>query len=164
MIAGGRGDDTAQVRIGAPRLVEIDEPSADLEGADRGVVLVLDPQIGPDPPRQLRPTILGRWRHHFVHECRRHLQYLEGNHRQYPRSGSTRFSSGRPASKRRMLSRITGAAVGGLVSAATCGVTTMRGWRQNGCSAGSGSCRKTSSTAAESWPLESAGIRSSSTR
>src|SRR5215472_2631478 len=50
MIAGGRGDDTAQVRMRAPQLVEIDESAADLEGADRRVVLVLDPQLGPDPP------------------------------------------------------------------------------------------------------------------
>ena len=44
------------------------------------------------------------------------------------RSGrSIRLSSGRPSSKRRMLSRMIGAAVAGLVKAATCGVTRMRG-------------------------------------
>ena len=50
---------------------------------------------------------------------------------QYPCAGSTWFRSGRPSSKRRMLSRMIGAAVAGLVKAATCGVTMTRGWGQN---------------------------------
>ena len=52
VIAGGRGHHPAQVRLRAAQRVEIDEPAADLEGADRRVVLVLDPQLGADPPRQ----------------------------------------------------------------------------------------------------------------
>ena len=43
VIAGGRADDPANIRLRALDLVEIDEPAADLEGADRRVVLVLDP-------------------------------------------------------------------------------------------------------------------------
>ena len=51
---------------------------------------------------------------------------------QYPRAGSTWLRSGRPSSKRRMLSRMIEAAVCGLVMPAMCGVTRMRGCCQNG--------------------------------
>ena len=52
VIAAGRRHHAADLRLRAPDLVEIDEAAAQLEGADRGVVLVLDPQLGADPPRQ----------------------------------------------------------------------------------------------------------------
>ncbi len=52
VIAAGSGHHPAQLRLGAPDLVEIDEPAAQFERADRGVVLVLDPNFGPDPTRQ----------------------------------------------------------------------------------------------------------------
>ena len=74
VIAGRRGDHPAQLRLGAPDRVEIDEPAADLEGADRRVVLVLDPQLGADPRRQQRPAILRGRRHGPMDERRRRLQ------------------------------------------------------------------------------------------
>ena len=58
---------------------------------------------------------------------------------------------------------ITREAVSEMVTLATCGVSVMRGWRQNGCSTGSGSVVNTSSVAWAIWPRSSAAIRSAST-
>src|SRR5579871_5051757 len=58
VIAAGRGDHSGELRLAAFELVEIDEPAAQFESADRGVVLMLDPQLGANPLRQLpdRPS------------------------------------------------------------------------------------------------------------
>src|SRR3546814_13310360 len=45
VIAACRGDDSRGTRSAAHELVHIDEAAADLEGADRRVVLVLDPHL-----------------------------------------------------------------------------------------------------------------------
>jgi len=52
VIAGRRGDDAADLRLRPAQIVEIHHAAAHLEGADRGVVLVLDPNLGADPARQ----------------------------------------------------------------------------------------------------------------
>src|ERR1700738_1651276 len=52
VIAGGRGHHAANPRLRPPDLVEIDEAAADLEGADRRMVLVLHPQLGAEAARQ----------------------------------------------------------------------------------------------------------------
>ena len=66
---------------------------------------------------------------------------------------------GRPDMARRRFSATTGAAVSGRVSAAIWGVTVTPGWDQNGWPPGSGSVRKTSSTACPRSPRSSpAGI------
>jgi len=54
--------------------------TADLEGADWRVVLMLDPQFGTKPPRQQRPAILRGRRHHPVNKHRRRFQCLEIGH------------------------------------------------------------------------------------
>jgi len=77
VIARGRGHDAANIGLRPPDLVEIDETAADLEGADRRMVLVLDPQLGAEAARQQRPAILRGRRHHPMHERRRFLQCVE---------------------------------------------------------------------------------------
>src|SRR5205814_1300507 len=59
-----RGHDPPNFGPRPPDRVEIDKAAADLEGADRRMVLVLDPQLGADPPGQQRPAILRGRRHH----------------------------------------------------------------------------------------------------
>ncbi len=80
VIAGRRSHDAANIGLRPSDCVEIDETAADLERADRGVVLVLDPQLGADPPRQQRPAILRGRRHHPINELRGRLQGLEIDH------------------------------------------------------------------------------------
>ena len=70
---------------------------------------------------------------------------------------------GRPSRVRRMLSTIWASAVSVLVTAATCGATSTRSWPQNGCTSGSGSSWKTSSSAPPRRPESRAPSRSSST-
>ena len=66
VIAAGRGDDAPHVRFGTTQIVEIDETAAQFEGADRRVVLVLDPDLGTDPLSEQRPAILRGRRHDAV--------------------------------------------------------------------------------------------------
>ena len=77
--AGGIGDalpviarrcrhDAADLRPRLAQLAEIHDAAADLEGAGRRMVLVLDPELGADPPRQQRPTILRCRRDDRVYE------------------------------------------------------------------------------------------------
>src|SRR6516165_10584788 len=83
VIPRGGGHNTANIWVRALDLVEIDEATAELEGADRRVVLVLDPKLGADPPRQQRPAKLrGRW-HHSADEVRGSLQRLEIDHDEF---------------------------------------------------------------------------------
>jgi len=80
VIARRRGHDPPNIGLRPPERVEIHEAAADLEGADRRVVLVLDPQLGADPPRQQWPAILRGRRHHPMNERRRGLQGVEIDH------------------------------------------------------------------------------------
>ena len=48
VVAPGGADGTGDVRPPAPEPVHGEQPPARLEGADGGVVLVLDPDLGPD--------------------------------------------------------------------------------------------------------------------
>src|SRR3546814_4202803 len=56
VIAACRGDDSRGTRSAAHELVHIDEAAADLEGADRRVVLVLDPHPDAAALGQKRPA------------------------------------------------------------------------------------------------------------
>ena len=80
VIAGGRGHHAANLRLRPPDRVEIDKAAADLERADRRMVLVLDPQLRADPPRQQRPAILRGRRHHPMDERGRSFQGIEIDH------------------------------------------------------------------------------------
>jgi hypothetical protein len=86
VIAARGGDDAFEIGAGAPHVVEIEEAAADLEGADRRVVLVLDPQLGADPPRQERPAILRRRRHDLMHEFGGGFENGKGGHAGLPAS------------------------------------------------------------------------------
>ena len=63
VIAARGGDDPGRVRPLALQPVEIDQPAAHLEGADRRVVLVLDHDGRAEPLRQQRPRMRRRRRH-----------------------------------------------------------------------------------------------------
>ena len=52
VIAAGGRHDAACRRLATLQIVQIDEPAAQFEGANRGVVFVLDPDFRTDPPRQ----------------------------------------------------------------------------------------------------------------
>lgn len=56
MVAGGGGDDAPGVRFAAFQLVQVDQPAADLEGADRGVVFMLQPELAAQALLQQRPA------------------------------------------------------------------------------------------------------------
>src|SRR5260370_36188721 len=58
VIASRRGDDARYVGPAAPQIVELDHAAAHLEGAGRGMVLVLDPDLVADPAPPERPAIL----------------------------------------------------------------------------------------------------------
>ena len=70
--ARGRGDPRRPAA--PPEIVEVDQPPAQLEGARGGVVLVLQPDLGPRPRAQQRPGVLRGRGHHGVHQFRRRLE------------------------------------------------------------------------------------------
>ena len=66
MVAARRADDAGGA-VAAPRkIAEINQSSTQLERADGGVVLVLDPDLRADRRLQQRPRVLRRRRHRFV--------------------------------------------------------------------------------------------------
>ena len=71
VVAARRRDDARHLRALAPQAVDVDQPAADLEGAGRRVVLVLDPDLGAERLREQRPGVLRRRRHAAVHELAR---------------------------------------------------------------------------------------------
>ena len=98
VIAGSRGHDTPNVRLRPPDSVEVDETAADLEGADRRVVLMLDPQLGAEPAGQQWPAILRGRRQHPMNERRRGLQGVEiDRHREGFFASDPVLSAGPPA-------------------------------------------------------------------
>jgi hypothetical protein len=58
-------------------MVEEGQTAPHLEGADRRVVLMLDPDLRADPPAQQRPGNLGRRRHHGMNQFGGSLQFGE---------------------------------------------------------------------------------------
>ena len=81
MVAAGRGDDAADIGVFLTQRVHVDEAAADLERANRRVVLVLDPEFATVALGQQRPATLGRRREGLVDEGGRLLQLGEGRHR-----------------------------------------------------------------------------------
>ena len=75
VIAAGRRDDAGDApAAGRFRRSHVDEAAAHLEGADRRVVLVLDPDLGARALAEQRPAILRRRRHDRMHEGGRLLK------------------------------------------------------------------------------------------
>ena len=68
------------------------EAAAQLEGADRGVVLVLHPHFAPGAASEQRPRVLRRRRHRRVDVTRGGLEFLKGYHRE---SSAARRAGGR---------------------------------------------------------------------
>ncbi len=81
MVAARRGDHALHVRALAREPVEIHEPAAHLEGADRGVVLVLDHDIHARACPQQRPGILRRRRHGGAHDGQDGFEFGKTEHR-----------------------------------------------------------------------------------
>ena len=77
VIAAGGGDHAGEVRLLAGEPVHVDGCAAQLERADRGVVLVLDPYLGAAAGVQQRPGVGGRRRHHGAHELGRAANLVE---------------------------------------------------------------------------------------
>ena len=81
VIAARGADDAGRLRARALEPVHIDEPAAQLEGAGRRVVLVLDEDLRAGRRRKLRPGILRRRRHHRAHDRQRRLHLGEAEQR-----------------------------------------------------------------------------------
>ena len=67
VVAPGGGDHAGGLAVPS-QIVHVDEAAPHLEGADRGVVLVLDPNLGPGALRQQRPGDLRRGVEGLVNE------------------------------------------------------------------------------------------------
>jgi ABC-type sugar transport system ATPase subunit len=67
VIAASRAHHAGGPLCAAREIAEVHQPSAHLECADRGVILVLDPHFGPQRFAQQRPAVLRRRRHDLVH-------------------------------------------------------------------------------------------------
>ena len=80
VVAAGRGDHAGQVRLRLLEVAHVDQPAAHLEGADRGVVLVLDPDLAAAALGQQRPADLRRRRDRAMHEIGGGLELGEGGH------------------------------------------------------------------------------------
>ena len=62
MIAARGRNHAANTARARRRCIDVDEPAAHLEGADRRVVLVLDPDLAAAALVQQRPALFGRRR------------------------------------------------------------------------------------------------------
>ena len=80
VIAARGGNDPGRVRRLALQPVEIDQPAAHLEGADRRVVLVLDHDGRAEPLRQQRPGMRRRRRHRLADDFVRAFEFGEVKH------------------------------------------------------------------------------------
>jgi hypothetical protein len=80
VIAARGGNDPGRIRPFPLQPVEIDQPAADLEGADRCVVLMLDDDISAEPLRQQRPRMRRRRRHRLPHDPVCALEFCEVKH------------------------------------------------------------------------------------
>ena len=68
VVAARGGDDAAHRGLAAHQCIHVDQAAAQLERADRCVVLVLDPDLGSERGAEQRPGVLRRRRQHTVHE------------------------------------------------------------------------------------------------
>ena len=66
VVTPGRGADACGIGRALPEARHVDDAAADLEGADRGVVLVLDGDIGAAARREQGPAAQRRRRHHLM--------------------------------------------------------------------------------------------------
>jgi hypothetical protein len=80
VIAARRADHAVDMRPLALEPVEIDEPAAHLEGADRRVVLVLDHDFCADAGGEQRPNKLRRFRHRRAHDGQDRSELGESEH------------------------------------------------------------------------------------
>ena len=71
----------------APVAIEIDQPTAHLEGADGRVILMLDPDLAAGALAQQRPGILRRRRHDVVDKPGRLLEFAKIEHAQWSPAG-----------------------------------------------------------------------------
>ena len=78
MIAPRGADDFAGESAGLCQLLEIGQPAADLEGAHRRVVLVLDPAVGAQSFAQQRPAVLRRGLEFAVDDARASFDVGQG--------------------------------------------------------------------------------------
>ena len=67
VIAAGGGNHAAQIRLAAHERVHVDQAPANLEGAHRSMVFMLDPGLRPEGGVNQRPAKLRRRRHGGVH-------------------------------------------------------------------------------------------------
>ena len=100
VITARRRDDAGHVGLLALEPVEVDEPAAYLEGADRRVVLVLDHDRTTEPLRQQRPGVRRGRRDGCPDDCVRTLQFGEIKHGNSVRPIDPR-ESGDPVFQRR---------------------------------------------------------------
>ena len=68
-IAAGGRDDAGEGGVSIFEPVQVDDCSANFEGADLGVVLMLDPCLSAEALIEKRPGVLRRGRHKAVNEC-----------------------------------------------------------------------------------------------
>jgi hypothetical protein len=68
VVAGGRRDDAGGVRASAQQPIDEHQPAANLERADRQVVLVLDPDVRAEVFGEQRPTVGRSGWQRAVHE------------------------------------------------------------------------------------------------
>ena len=80
VVAARGGDHPFHRASRAPQVIEIHEPAAHLEGADRRVVFVLDPDRAAAPRVEQRPPLLRRRRHRLVDDRGRLLQLAQRHH------------------------------------------------------------------------------------
>ena len=79
MIAARRGDDAAYLAAFLAH-VHVDEPAADLEGADGGVVFMLDPDFAAYFLGKQWPCVLGGRRHRGIDDAFSGFDVSEGKH------------------------------------------------------------------------------------
>ena len=80
VIAARGGNDPGRIRPLPLQPVEIDQPAAHLEGADRRVVLMLHPDFAACALGKQRPGVLRRRRHGGVDDLGRVLNFLQRQH------------------------------------------------------------------------------------
>ena len=80
VIAARGGNDPGRIRPLPLQPVEIDQPTAHLEGADRRVVLMLDHNARAEPLAEQRPGMRRRRRHRLPHDFVRAFELLEVKH------------------------------------------------------------------------------------
>jgi hypothetical protein len=78
MVAARGADHVARPGLLARQRLEVGQAAADLEGADRRVVLVLGPQLRAQAPLEQRPGVLRRGRHGRVHGGERGFHFFAG--------------------------------------------------------------------------------------